>query len=199
VFSEILEKTVYHFLSGGIVMPALLITSVYMWLLIFMKMFQFVRIRNSEESFDKCLKAFSENSEYVGSDWQRELMKFSSEISFITGKKRKRMLESFVGSLSEGISRHVLTVMVLASAAPLFGLFGTVSGMIDTFDVISFHGTGNPKAMASGISVALVTTQAGLVVAVPGLVMGNFLSRRAGRIQDRIQLFAHMLVKELDK
>jgi len=179
-------------------MPALLLVSLYMWLLILLKSFQFINIRKNEKTFETCVSSFRESAVYAGADWQKELFSFGMSTSFMSSKQRKRALEKKVQRLTENISKSTLTIMVLAGVAPLFGLFGTVTGMIDTFDVISIYGTGNPKAMASGISVALITTQAGLVVAVPGLIMGNFLMRRSNRIGDRIQLFAHMLVKELE-
>jgi biopolymer transport protein ExbB len=70
--------------------------------------------------------------------------------------------------------------------APLLGLLGTVTGMIATFDIMSVFGTGNAKAMAGGISEALITTQTGLLVAIPGLYMKGFLDRRARNLQQRI-------------
>lgn len=75
------------------------------------------------------------------------------------------------------LDRRLALIGVLAAIAPLLGLLGTVLGMIQTFDVISLFGTGNARAMAGGISVALVTTQMGLLVAIPGLLMSNRLGR----------------------
>ena len=77
------------------------------------------------------------------------------------------------------LTRHVDTIMVLARAAPLLGLLGTVSGMISTFGSIALFGAGDARALSSGISEALVTTQCGLVVAVPGLLAGHFFKSRA--------------------
>ena len=65
------------------------------------------------------------------------------------------------------------------------------------FEVIAIFGTGNAKAMASGISVALVTTQAGLLVAVPGLLISGALARRARRLEARLDEFAHFLDRTL--
>jgi biopolymer transport protein ExbB len=73
--------------------------------------------------------------------------------------------------------------------APLLGLLGTVSGMVKTFVVIAEFGTGNARALASGISEALITTQTGLVVAVPGLFMASFLLRRSNGLLERIDRF----------
>jgi hypothetical protein len=63
---------------------------------------------------------------------------------------------------------------VLAAVAPLLGLLGTVTGMIATFDVLAVFGTGNAKAMAGGISEALITTQTGLLVALPDFTCKGF-------------------------
>ncbi len=58
--------------------------------------------------------------------------------------------------------------------------------MITTFDVMAIYGTGNAKAMAGGISQSLITTQTGLIVAIPGLYMKGFLDRRAATLSQRI-------------
>lgn len=65
-----------------------------------------------------------------------------------------------------------------AAAAPLLGLLGTVTGMINTFNMITVFGAGDPKTLAGGISEALITTEFGLVVAIPSLLMHAVLSRR---------------------
>lgn len=65
-----------------------------------------------------------------------------------------------------------------AAAAPLLGLLGTVTGMINTFNMITVFGTGDPKTLAGGISEALITTEYGLVVAIPSLLLHAVLSRR---------------------
>ena len=70
-------------------------------------------------------------------------------------------------------------IALTAATAPLLGLLGTVTGMINTFKMISIFGTGDPKTLSSGISEALVTTKYGLVVAVPSLLIHAILSRKA--------------------
>ena len=76
-------------------------------------------------------------------------------------------------------------VKVLAAVAPLMGLLGTVIGMIQTFQAITLFGTGDPKLMAGGISVALMTTVLGLIAAIPLLLLHSFAassSRRTSQI-----------------
>jgi biopolymer transport protein ExbB len=80
------------------------------------------------------------------------------------------------------LERFLPALKVLAAIAPLLGLLGTVTGMINTFQVITVHGTGDPRLMAGGISEALITTQLGLAVAIPILVISAMLGRRVQTI-----------------
>ncbi|MBU4563732.1 MAG: DUF3450 family protein [Desulfarculus sp.] len=80
------------------------------------------------------------------------------------------------------LERFLTALKVLAAVAPLLGLLGTVTGMINTFQVITVFGTGDPRLMAGGISEALITTQLGLAVAIPILVASALLGRRAQRL-----------------
>jgi biopolymer transport protein ExbB len=75
-------------------------------------------------------------------------------------------------------------VALTASAAPLLGLLGTVTGIINTFKLITVFGTGDPKTLSSGISEALITTEYGLYVAIPSLLIYAYLSRRARSLTD---------------
>jgi biopolymer transport protein ExbB len=91
--------------------------------------------------------------------------------------------------LSEGILKETpglesgLTLLkIIAAIAPLLGLLGTVTGMIVTFQAITIFGTGDPKAMAGGISGALVTTVLGLLVAIPTVLLHTIVNGRAQRI-----------------
>jgi biopolymer transport protein ExbB len=95
------------------------------------------------------------------------------------------------------LRKKLAFIAVLAGVAPLLGLLGTVLGMIQTFEVIAIFGTSNAKAMAGGISVALVTTQSGLVVAIPGLFVSGFLTRRSRRLESALDEFSLALDRKL--
>ncbi len=91
--------------------------------------------------------------------------------------------------MSEGVMRETpklesgLTLLkIIAAVAPLMGLLGTVTGMIITFQAITIFGAGDPKAMAGGISSALVTTVLGLLVAIPTVLLHTIVNGRAQRI-----------------
>jgi biopolymer transport protein ExbB len=76
------------------------------------------------------------------------------------------------------VERLGAPILVIAAVGPLLGLLGTVTGMITTFDVITELGTGDPKMLSGGISEALVTTELGLLVAIPSVLIGNLLNSR---------------------
>ena len=109
----------------------------------------------------------------------------------------RRTLEACSMIIRPRLTRFISVIAVLAAVSPLFGLLGTVTGMITTFDVITLFGTGNARAMAGGISEALVTTQSGLMVSIPGLLMGVMLHRRALREENRLQEAMMILKRSL--
>ena len=84
--------------------------------------------------------------------------------------------------------RRLPLLAVIATAAPLMGLLGTVVGMVKTFALITVFGTGNAGKLASGISQVLVTTELGLIVAIPTLIAHGFL---ANRIQKNLSALEH--------
>lgn len=81
--------------------------------------------------------------------------------------------------LQPRLERFLPLIAVTAATAPLLGLLGTVTGMINTFNLITVFGSGDARALSSGISEALVTTEFGLIVAIPALIMHALLQRRA--------------------
>jgi biopolymer transport protein ExbB len=94
------------------------------------------------------------------------------------------------------IEAWVTVLKIIAVVAPLMGLLGTVTGMIQTFQVITLFGTGDPKLMAGGISQALVTTVLGLCVAIPMVLLHTFVSTRAQRIIHILEEQATGLIAE---
>ncbi len=95
------------------------------------------------------------------------------------------------------LSRNLRALGVIANLAPMLGLFGTVVGMIRAFDVISRVGTGNPNLVAEGISEALFTTAAGLLIGIPALAAYHFFRSRGGRFLFEIEEVALSLLQHL--
>jgi biopolymer transport protein ExbB len=92
------------------------------------------------------------------------------------------------------LERNLSFIQITASTAPLMGLLGTVTGMINTFKLITVFGTGDARSLSSGISEALVTTEFGLIVAIPALILYALLNRRVqGILSDMDKLSAAFL------
>jgi biopolymer transport protein ExbB len=91
------------------------------------------------------------------------------------------------------LERGLTTLEIVAGVSPLLGLLGTVLGMVTVFDAITAQGLGNPQVLSEGISKALVTTVAGLCVAIPALAFHSYYSKRvedlAVEMQDRATNF----------
>ena len=85
------------------------------------------------------------------------------------------------------LQRGILFIKVISVVAPLLGLLGTVTGMINTFQAITLFGTGDPQTMAGGISQALVTTVLGLTVAIPTVLLHTIVSGRSRQITQILQ------------
>jgi biopolymer transport protein ExbB len=92
--------------------------------------------------------------------------KFMKECIEETGRKVAHDLERFLNTLG-----------TIAQVSPLLGLLGTVFGMIEIFSSLMLHGSGDPSVLAGGISVALITTAAGLTVAIPSLIFHRYFER----------------------
>ena len=116
-------------------------------------------------------------------DLDRELMKESIEE---VGRHVVHELERYLNALG-----------TIAAIAPLLGLLGTVIGMIKVFAVVTAHGVGEPRVLAGGISEALITTAAGLTVAIPSLLFHRFLRGRVDALVVTMEQEALRLVGAL--
>ena len=94
----------------------------------------------------------------------------------------KESIQEAAGHVVHDLERYLNTLGTIAAVAPLLGLLGTVVGMIKVFAEIMAQGTGNASALAGGISEALITTAAGLSVAIPALVMHRYFMGRIDAI-----------------
>ncbi len=90
-----------------------------------------------------------------------------------------RVREALISELEIRLNRYVPVIKTLVAVLPLLGLLGTITGMIQVFDVLAVMGTGNPRAMANGVSAATIPTMAGMVTALSGLYFGVYFERRA--------------------
>lgn len=94
----------------------------------------------------------------------------------------KEAMEEAAAQVGHDMERYLTSLGVIASISPLIGLLGTVVGMIKVFTALMLEGAGNANVLAGGISQALITTAAGLSVAIPALMFHRFLLRRVDEL-----------------
>ena len=99
----------------------------------------------------------------------------------------KRIRESLVSEASLALKRNVGVIKALIAICPLLGLLGTVTGMIAVFDVMTYSGGGNARAMAGGVSMATVPTMAGMVAALSGVYFGTWLEHKAQTETEKLE------------
>lgn len=193
------EKTVFDVLkSGGLIG----------WIIVVMGLFalgisaaRFVLLKRASCRNFSSLESFIEKiRKHQMEDAQNILLKESSAVSRVLNKTlsylktepekvEDAILEAILNE-SQVIDRFGVVTLVIASVAPLMGLLGTVTGMISTFDIITLYGTGNPKLLSGGISEALVTTMLGLIVAIPALLIGQYLNTKNEAIKVDMEKWA---------
>ena len=105
-------------------------------------------------------------------------------------QQRDDFMVAYLMEYRHKVERFMNVVSVCASIAPLLGLLGTVSGMITTFKMMTIFGTGDASTVSGGISIALITTELGLVVAIPSLIASALLSRKIKSYLHDLESFA---------
>ena len=186
------QKSVWEWLNAGglLVWPIILVGIVALGLVI-ERFYSLSRIRGNSDRNMKIILGMV----YKG-EWRQCRDFCSQEKDFPTcriightlqymGNTREIIENAFQEGLLKELpmlERFLPTLGVLAAVAPLLGLLGTVTGMINTFQIITQYGTGDPRMMSGGISEALVTTQLGLAVAVPIMLLHHILERRVDKI-----------------
>ncbi len=187
---EFFYQMIAYIHSGGVVMVPILCVSLVMWILIFNRLFFLHRL------YVKNMPRAMAGELVRDNQWPEKRYKGANAFLIRAFLSRRspvpdpdldaRILDETVMALTASLDQYLALIGVLSAVAPLMGLLGTVVGMMETFDVITVFGTGNARAMASGISVALVTTQTGLMISIPGLYMSGWLNRRASNLKHRI-------------
>ncbi len=106
----------------------------------------------------------------------------------------KEAMDEAASQVSHDLERYLTSLGIVASVSPLLGLLGTVVGMIKVFTALMIEGAGNANVLAGGISQALITTAAGLSVAIPALIFHRFFQRRVDELVVNMEQEASKLV-----
>jgi biopolymer transport protein ExbB len=194
-----------HIAKGGAVMYPLLgsaalaalIASVKWLTLAFVIMPRRSRLRAFSQAVrDKNFDQARELAEKLGGPAGRMLRSGAQRL----GQSREVVEEAMYEVVMDArfrLNRMLPVVAVTASCAPLLGLLGTVTGIINTFKLITVFGSGDVKMLSSGISEALITTEFGLIVAIPSILMYAFLSRKVKSIVDKLEKLAIQMLNDL--
>ncbi|MFQ5543105.1 MAG: MotA/TolQ/ExbB proton channel family protein [Nitrospiria bacterium] len=165
ILLSLLDRVLQFLEMGGEVLWGILFSSLILWTLV-LERYWFIHWTHRVRFRKQIL------------EWSRR----KDRQSWFARKIRQAMISRGESSLMQSMR----LIKTLTKVLPLLGLLGTVTGMIDTFDVMTKFGTGNARGMANGISVALVTTMAGLVTALSGLYFSADLSRRVAVEKERM-------------
>ena len=164
LFEPILE--VRDFLErGGDVLYLILIVTFLMWILIADRILYF-RLKRQKD-IDRVMAAWNARSD---------------QTSWYAHQVRRMLISDVETQLKSGL----LMIKTLVALCPLLGLLGTVTGMIEVFDVMAIAGSGNARAMASGVSKATIPTMSGMVAALSGLVISVQMERFANEETERV-------------
>ncbi len=196
---QIIFDILDYFYRGGPLMVPIILISFVMWVLIILKLQSVWAVNQRDMGISEALEVVRERrlvDDFFGTPLCHVVGHFIESMNSVR-RDNLALLNSLIARETERLGRHINYIYALASIAPLLGLLGTVQGMISTFDAISIYGTGNPRALANGIAEALITTQSGLFVSIPGLFMAGFLRRRIFRISQRLDEFRAGVMKEL--
>jgi biopolymer transport protein ExbB len=154
---------------GGVVLIAILVVTFLMWTLL-VERYRYLRV------------LFPRDAEALVAEWRAR----DDRSSWYAHKIRREMISRASLSLRGSLG----LIHTFVAVCPLLGLLGTVSGIMQIFDVMAFAGSGNARALASGVSRATVPTMAGMVAALSGFILSAQLTRRVelevGRMADHL-------------
>ncbi|HEX7026630.1 MAG TPA: MotA/TolQ/ExbB proton channel family protein [Gammaproteobacteria bacterium] len=156
---QLLEKLQAFLEQGGALLVVIMTATFFLWLLILERHYYFLAVHKRV-------------AKRIAGQWRARRDKSSWYA---------RMIRLQLLSIARIRTEHNLgRIRLIVVIAPLLGLLGTVTGMIDVFDVMASSGSGNARGMAAGVSKATIPTMAGMVVSLCGMLFGTALQRRAG-------------------
>lgn len=188
--NSLFEAAMNILFRGGWVLAPIFLLGWFGWFLMLERYGYYFMLRG------KSVSAFWKNLEKWGEDYAFQKLRVRPNGYFLAlaedvRKYRARgpvavrnAMEATRHGISLNLSRSLKTISTCAALAPMMGLLGTVSGMVHTFETIKQFGFGNPVLLADGISEALLTTQAGLLVAFPLMLAYNYLAGCVEKVED---------------
>lgn len=201
------ETLVEHVQKGGaiiypiLIMAALaLLVALYKWLTLLLV------AKPSRKKFNRLLAAVAEGDEAGAEECAKKLRGPAGKMlqaGVRTMRNSRDLLEEVMYEkvlvTKNRLSKALPFIAVCAASAPLLGLLGTVTGIINTFKQITIFGSGDVKQLSGGISEALITTKFGLIVAIPSLLLHAYLSRKARAVTAQMEAQAVQFANEVSR
>ena len=171
LFTESLEAIREFLDSGGIILSAIAVMIFVMWLMI----------------LERILYALTGHKKL-----KRTLIDTWNKRAERTSWNAEQIRQAFVARAKLRLDQNLPLITTFVALCPLMGLLGTVTGMIEVFDVMAISGGGNVRSMASGVSKATIPTMAGMVGALSGVFANSWLQRKSKReielLEDSLEL-----------
>lgn len=166
IFIEMMNSIREFIDTGGQVLTVIAGVICLMWFLIFERLYFF-------------LGTYKRLRDHIISTWNARADKSSWNA--------EQIRIAYVSRITEQLNKNVALIQSLVVLCPLLGLLGTVTGMIEVFDVMSISGSGNARSMASGVSRATIPTMAGMVGSLSGVFMVTWLQRKTKRRTEQME------------
>lgn len=191
-----------HIDTGGVVAYAIVVVGLVALLMILQKMRDLARMAVDGPVAVQAFLGAVASGTPAEADRALESLKGTTRELFAAGLRHRHEPKSIMEEHLQSVlldqriffERRLPLLAVIATAAPLMGLLGTVVGMVKTFALITVFGTGNAAKLSSGISEVLVATELGLVVAIPALVAHGFLAHRIHKKLSQLERYALQFV-----
>lgn len=176
------------FLKGGPLLYPIFFCSILALGIFLERLWVFAKVRKGAQELARevekhLLKGEREEAVNLCRNSRNPLARIVMTAMKLAGKPRDRIKQEVeeIGELETVVvNRYLGLLSTIATISPLLGLLGTVIGMIKAFNVIAIQGVGTPATLGVGISQALITTAAGLSVAIPAILLHRYLASRAG-------------------
>ncbi len=162
---EIYYDFLTFFEKGGEVLVIIFVSTLLMWTLILERYWYYVSIYPDE--LERAVESWKARKER-------------------TTRAELQLRKALLMRADLQLRRTLALIRAIVAVAPLLGLLGTVTGMIEVYEVMALAGSGNARAMAGGVSKAMITTMAGLVSALSGIVFLARLERNAADLHDQL-------------
>lgn len=192
-----------HIEKGGIWAFPIVVFGILSFLIALLKGIQLVRLPAVNFGVMKALEDLKSSGEREADEQLGKLKKISRaqgkliDIArrYPVSQHRDDLLVAHLTEHRHHTEKYIGVIATSAAIAPLLGLLGTVSGMINTFKMMTIFGSGDASTVSAGISEALVTTELGLVVAIPSLIVSALLTRKTRSYAHKLENFAIQLSK----